>query len=158
MKAECLPGPPVTTMWMSSGLPTIGQSASSSLWSTQSGQFSALYIARSLSKPTLLRARSKRNFCTSALDMPPEAIVCACSGPNATSTSPRITEPALLWPTVVIVSATTVKVVSADEQTWSLMLCGPSPENTVTVLSLVPNPRVTRNGSQGVAASFSATQ
>ena len=59
---------------------------------------------------------------------------------------------------VVIVSATTVKVVSADVQTWSLMLCGPSPENTVTVLSLLPNPRATRNGSQGVAASFSATQ
>ena len=59
---------------------------------------------------------------------------------------------------VVIVSATTVSVVSADVQTWSLMLCGPSPEKTVTVLSFFPNPRVTRNGSHGDATSFSATQ
>jgi hypothetical protein len=59
---------------------------------------------------------------------------------------------------VVIVSATTVNVVSADVLTWSLMLCGPSPEKTVTVLSLFAKPRVTRNGSHGVAASFSATQ
>ena len=92
------------------------------------------------------------------MERPPEAMVCACSGPKTTSTSPRITEPALLWPTVVMVSATTVRVVTAEVQTWSLMLCGPSPENTVTVLSARPNPRVTRNGSQGVAASFSATQ
>src|SRR6185369_15711256 len=89
--------------------------------------------------------------------MPPEASVCACSGPKATRTSPRTTESALLWPIVVIVSATTVRVVSADVQTWSLMLCGPSPENTVTVLSVRENPRVTRKGSHGVAASFSAT-
>jgi hypothetical protein len=51
------------------------------------------------------------------LDNPPEATVCACSGPKATSTSPRITEPALLWPMVVIVSATTAKVVSAEVHT-----------------------------------------
>jgi hypothetical protein len=27
MKAECLPGPPVTTLWMSAGLPPMGQGA-----------------------------------------------------------------------------------------------------------------------------------
>src|SRR5262249_40323991 len=38
MNAECFPGPPVTTTWMSSGLPTIGQSASSSSRSSHSGR------------------------------------------------------------------------------------------------------------------------
>src|SRR5262245_18926435 len=105
---------------MSSGVPTMGQSASSSSVSTQSGQFSALYMARSFSRPTLLRARSNRNCCTSFRLRPPEAMVCACSGPKATSTSPRITEariPARLMPsgltTVIVIRDVSPSIASA---------------------------------------------
>ncbi len=64
----------------------------------------------------------------------------------------------MLWPTVVMVSAITPRVDRPDVHTWSFTLCGPSPENTVTVLSSWSKPRATRNGSHGVAGSFSAKQ
>ena len=64
----------------------------------------------------------------------------------------------LLEPVIAAVPATVVTIPSGVVEPWSLILCGPSDPQTVTVLSPEGNPRSTDNGSRGDAASFSAMQ
>ena len=61
-------------------------------------------------------------------------------------------------PRVAIVSAQVVRRFEALRETWSLILCGPSAPNTVTVEVSASYPRSTWNGSQGLASASSAKQ
>src|ERR1700682_5926710 len=102
------------------------------------------------------RAFSHTARLKSSLVQPDDAAVAACSGPKAISGSPPRYR--LLEPVIAAVPATVVTMPSGVAEPWSLILCGPSDAQTVTVDSLTPKPLSTANGSQGDATSFSAMQ